>query len=110
MKTALALIAAFVGLVVLVVTLSFLGTGLELAQYEFWAPKQAAAQNKVFHNTTTYTDGETLALTRLRTDYKTADPAHKAAIKEEIIEEAGNVDLNKLPESLREFIQELESE
>ena len=105
---------AIVGSVILgiglLLGLSFVSDSYNLWHYKFWGMKQAAAENSVYENNTIYVQGKRETLNTLRRQYKTADPAHKPAIKEEILSEAVNVDLNKLPEDLRSFVQGLQGE
>jgi hypothetical protein len=110
MGKAFAVVGGVILFVALILGLDFAGNAYGLWSYTFWAPKQAAAENKVYENNTIYVQGKRETLNRLRRDYKTADPAHKAAIKEEILSEAVNVDLNKLPGDLHAFVDSLQED
>lgn len=110
MGKAFAVVGGVILFVALILGLDFAGNAYGLWSYTFWAPKQAAAENKVYENNTIYVQGKRDELNRLRRDYKTADPAHKAAIKEEILDAAANVDLNKLPDDLRSFVQSIQGD
>ena len=107
-------ILGIIGGILLVVALflgiGFLGDAYNVWHIGYWGTRQAAAENKVFENNTIYVQGKRDTLNRLRMQYKTSDPAHKAAIKEEILGEAVDVDMNKLPDDLRSFVQGLQEE
>lgn len=84
--------------------LGFLATGGDLAIYSFWAPKQANAENRVFHNTQAYTDGKITYIGQLCRESATAEGNQKAAIDGEIINESRTIDNSKLPADERECI------
>ena len=98
---------AVILLVVLGGGITFVASGVGLANYKFWAPKQENARREVFVNTNGYIQGKTDYLSRLRFEYQTADEGHRAALKSLILSEAANVDNDKLPADLHEFINSL---
>ena len=83
--------------IVLIYGAGFLMTGGDLAIYSFWAPKQANAENRVFHETQAFTDGKITYIGRLCAESAKADGAQKAALDNEIVDEASTVNINKLP-------------
>ena len=82
---------AFLALIVLY-ALGFLATGGDLAIYRFWAPKQAAAENQVFHQTQQFTDGKNVTIVRECAEMRQAEGPANAAFASEIRTEAVNVD------------------
>jgi hypothetical protein len=74
----------------------FLMTGGDLAIYKFWAPKQANAENEVFHNTQAFTDGKNVHIGDLCIESAKADGNVKAAFDSEIRTEASTVAFDKL--------------
>lgn len=74
----------------------FLMTGGDLAIYSFWAPKQANAENQVFHNTQAYTDGKNIQVSRLCKEAAEATGPVKEAYNNEILTEVQTMDYNKL--------------
>jgi hypothetical protein len=88
-------LAGFV-LLVLLYGVGFLMTGGDLFIYQFWAPKQANAENKVFHNTQAYTDGKNVHIGSLCIESVKADGNVKAAFDAEIRTEASTVDFSQL--------------
>ena len=99
LATLLAMIAMYI--------LGFLATGGDLAIYSFWAPKRADAQRQVFEHTQSYIEGKRGNIARMRVEFETADPAHKAALRTMILAEADSVDNAKLPASQQAFISSL---
>lgn len=89
--------------------LSFIATGGDLALYKFWAPKQENAKRQVFENTQSYVQGKTEYIGRLRYQYLAAEPnsAQQASLRMLILSEAQTVDMDKLPYSLKAFVQQL---
>lgn len=86
--------------------LGFLATGGDLAIYSFWAPKQANAENKVFHNTQAYIDGKQAYIGRLCREANQAEGAQKSALENEIVGEASTVDVSKLEASTQTCISQ----
>lgn len=92
-----------VGLILLY-GLVFMATGGDLAIYQFWAPKQANAERKVFENTQSYVQGKVEYLNKLRFQYQD-DP--RPSLRMMILTESSTVDNNKLPLDLQAFIQNM---
>lgn len=92
--------------IVIIYALGFAATGGDLAIYSFWAPKQAAAENKVFHQTQQYTDGKAVHLIELCSNEAAAEPrsAAQRAFAGEIRVEAGTIALNQLPPDVQDCI------
>ena len=73
----------FLGLLLIVglFALGFVLTGVDLAQYNFWAPKYEAAHRNVYEETKSYQDGSRSDFDHYYVAYQTAsDPASKQAI------------------------------
>lgn len=101
------IIAVIVLLMAIMYGVGFLATGGDLAIYQFWAPKRANAERKVFENTQSYVQGKTEYISRLRYQYQNADGAQKESLRQLILSEASTVDNDKLPLDLQGFIQNL---
>jgi len=105
---------AVFGILVLMVVLygfGFLATGGDLAIYSFWAPKQAAAERKVFVNTPSFVLGKSNRISDLRAAYqRSKDADEKDAIKTQILHEASEINNSLLPEDEQVFINQLRSE
>jgi len=87
--------------IILVCCLGFLASGGDLASYEFWAPKRAAAENKVFHNTQQYVDGKVSYLGKLCRERARTTRDQQAAFNDEIANEALTIDAARLPADLQ---------
>ena len=85
----------------------FLTTGVDLAQYKFWAPKFENARREVFENTKSYNQGMVQEIENMAFEYAQADDAHKEALARIILHRTADFDLNKLPPDTRAFIQQL---
>ena len=90
--------------------IGFLTTGGDLAMYSFWAPKQAAAENQVFHHTQMFIDGKNETIATLHYNYQTADVEHKAIIRSLALEESVTIDPKDLTGENLEFIQQLKQQ
>ena len=97
----------FIGLLVIVglFAIGFLMTGIDLAQYEFWAPKYQNAQRKVYEETKSYRDGNRRDFERLYVSYMSQqDPASKEAILSVAKSEADGVDPAIVPQNLKDLL------
>lgn len=91
--------------------LTFVSTGVDLANYKFWAPKQAAAQREVFVQTPSFVLGKSNRISDLRSIYiRSKDADEKDAIKMQILHEASEINNSLLPEDEQTFINQLRSE
>jgi hypothetical protein len=87
-----------------VICLGFVLTGVDLAQYGFWAPKYKAVERKVFEESQPYVQGKITYLNRLRGDYELATEEQKPGLRSVIKREAATVKTEYLPSDLRSFI------
>ena len=105
----------FVGVAVFLIGLVLvlaLGFGLNLfglAQYNFFAPKYRAVENKVFKESEQYNDGMVRDLENLQLEYINADQAHKDALRAIVLHRFSVYDENRLPPNLRNFYDQLRS-
>lgn len=83
--------------IALIYVIGFFATGGDLAIYSFWAPKQANAENRVFHETQAYTDGKISYIGQLCRESAKAEGAQKSAINSEIVNESLLINMSKLP-------------
>lgn len=93
---------ALLSLVAVVAIVFFFG-GLDLASYSFFAPKIAAVDNKVFHESQQYNDGMVRDLENLRLAYLQADIAGKQALKGTIVHRFSVYPRDKMPPELQSF-------
>jgi hypothetical protein len=95
-------------LIALAYGITFVATGGDLAIYSFWAPKQARAENKVFHQTQQYTDGKNVHMIELCGNMAAADPGSAAAraFASEIRVEAATIDVNDLTADVQSCVSQ----
>jgi|SRR5271165_1076067 len=94
--------------IVLMYAIGFAATGGDLAIYSFWAPKQAAAENKVFHQTQQYTDGKSVHIIELCSNMAGAEPGSTTAraFASEIRVEASTVNINQLAPDVQSRVEQ----
>jgi hypothetical protein len=68
-KGFLIVVGILFGVIILGTAISWFSTGNALAMYEYFAPKQAAAENKVFHESAAFTDGMQQELSAFHLEY-----------------------------------------
>jgi hypothetical protein len=76
--------------------------------YSFYAPKYAEVQNKVFHQSSAYTQGTIQILQQYEVQYIAASPKKKAMLKSVILEQFSDFH-HPLPPHLAHFYHELEN-
>jgi hypothetical protein len=85
--------------------------GLTFLGYEankFFAPRYAAIDNSVFHESAQYNDGMVRDLENLETQYRqTRDENEKAALKATIIHRFSIYPVERMPSELRNFYNEV---
>lgn len=105
-------LTAILAMLVVLYGIGFLATGGDLAIYRFWAPKRAAAEYQVFKNTPAFVQGKIRALAQYKLEYETAEKDNqKMALKQMIVTEAAEVDMNLVAESnpsLAAFVRSLQ--
>ena len=84
--------------------------GLSFFGYEmqkFFAPRQAAIDNSVFHESAQYNDGMVRDLENLEMQYRAASEAEKLALKATILHRFSVYPVSKMSPSLRNFYEEM---
>jgi hypothetical protein len=97
------ILLGIVGLFLFIILLTTFGYGLSY----FFAPKYAAIDNKVFHESAQYNDGMVRDLENLRMQYIKADDVEKAALKETILHRMSVYPTHKLSPELQSFYESL---
>jgi len=67
-----------------------------IVNYKFFAPKYQNAQREVFENTQSFTEGKIQDLIKYYHEWLNSDKEGKSALKELVIEDFANYDINKL--------------
>jgi hypothetical protein len=102
--------AFFLGILILALFLGlgFVLQGVDLAQYNFWAPKYEAAHRNVYEETKSYQDGSRSDFEQYYVAYQTAsDPASKQAILSVIRDRASLLSPQKKAEIIPPAVQQL---
>lgn len=106
-------ILAFLGFFVFIGAVGFMAQGTDFVLYQFFAPKRANLERKVYENTHSYNQGMVQELQSMQFDYeKTTDEKAKAALAGIILHRAADFPdaEDKLPRDLYNFIQELKKQ
>lgn len=105
MKVAIYSLLGLVGIGIL----GFVLTAYDFGMYKFWAPKQENVRREVFTNTQSYVQGKITALSNERLEYQTTtDRAQKDALRNMILTEAAQIQMELLPPELQAFIRSIE--
>ena len=105
MKEVFTFIATVIGIVALVLGLSFVSYEL----YAYFAPKYRAVDAQVFKESEQYNDGMIRDLENLQMEYMKANDSQKAALKDIILHRFAVYDVNRLPNNLFSFYNDLRS-
>lgn len=76
--------------------------------YEFFAPRYAAVDNKVFHETQAYNDGMLRDLEDIKLQYVSAKPEQKEALRAVALHRFSIYPRERMPADLRDFYEKLE--
>ena len=105
MKEVFTFIATVIGIVALVLGLSFVSYEL----YAYFAPKYRAVDAQVFKESEQYNEGMIRDLENLQMEYVKADDAHKALLRDITIHRFEVYDVNRLPQNLFSFYVQLKA-
>ena len=106
-------IAASVGVLALILGLSWVFMGNEFFLYKYFAPRQEAVRRQVFEQSRAFNQGMVQELQNMQFDYvKTTDPAAKTALASIILHRASGYNLDDpiVPADLRGFVAMLKQE
>ena len=85
--------------------LSYLG----YQSYAYFAPKYRAVDNEVYKESTQYNEGMLRDLENLQMEYMKANDVQKAGLKDIILHRFAVYDVNRLPNNLFTFYNDLRS-
>lgn len=105
-KTILIVIASTILFIGVLFGLQYLG----LANYKFFAPKYQNAQREVFENTQSFTEGKRQDLIKYYHEWLNSDKDGKSALKELVIDDFANYDINKLTPSEQNMYNKITEE
>lgn len=101
------LVIAVILLLVIGGGLTFVSTGINLANYKFWAPKQREAERQVMRHDQSFVDGMNINLGKQIDEYQTADTVHQIALRQRILDESRQIDNMLLSPDIQSFIVDL---
>lgn len=104
------LILACIGVLFVLVGLTWASAGHDLLFTRFFEPKREAVRRETFEQSKAYIDGMVKELQAMQFEYVKADKAHKAALGSIILNRVAGFDENHLPADLYVFIKGLRSE
>jgi len=110
MKQVFAAIGIFVGALMILVGLNFFFGWVNVGYTKTVGKAQQNAQRTVFKETQFYVEGKCQFLNKEREEYRREkDSVSKEAIRQSILHEMANFDLNKLSSDDYSFVQELKN-
>lgn len=110
MKQVFAGIGIFLGVLIVLIGLNFVFGWTDVYFTKTVGKAKQNAQREVFEETQSYVEGKRQFLNKEREEYKREkDPQSKEAIRQSILHEMANFDLNKLSNDDYNFVQELKN-
>jgi hypothetical protein len=107
MKGCLAAIAAWCGIVILVLGLTWLAQGNDFFMYRFFGIRYENARREIFEQSKAYRQGMVQELQNMLFEYEQADAKHQSALASIILHRAADVPDDAMPSDLRSSIQQL---
>lgn len=99
-----------IGVIVLILGLSWVFTGNDFFLYKVFAPKQEQVRREVFEQSKAYNQGMVQELQNMQFEYVKATPDQQKALASIILRRAADYDDNKLPADLYAFVKQLRRE
>ena len=109
MKELFVTIATIVGILILILGMTWLFQGNDFFMYKYFAPKYENTRREVFENTKSYNQGMIQELENMEFEYIKADSNHQYALASIILHRAADFPQDKLPYDLKVFINGLRS-
>jgi hypothetical protein len=85
MKDIFKIIGSIIGILLIVITLSWIAIGNDLFMYKFFAPKQEQVRREVFEQTKSFNDGMKQELQQMQIDYAKGNEDTKNSISSIVI-------------------------
>jgi len=98
---------AWIGGLIALFALAWIVQGNAFFMYQFFAPKVAAVQSQVFHESQQYNDGMVRDLENLRMEYLHGNQAQQDALRATILHRFAGYDESSLTPELRSFYDSL---
>lgn len=104
----IALCSILIGLA-LIVGVVWGGNMLGLWSYSFFAPKYENARRNVFENTQSYVEGKRQSITKYYDEYRRSDSTDKTVIRQLVLQDFANFNLDYLTPVQRQWYNEITS-
>lgn len=105
-------VGAVVGVLVVVLALTWIVQGNDFFMYKVFAPKYEQVRRETFEQTKSYNQGMIQELQNMQFEYIRANPEQKDALASIILRRAADFDLNQpqVSADLRQFVEQLRRE
>lgn len=101
---------AIVGILALMLGVTWIVQGNDFFMFKVFAPKYEQVRREVFEQSKAYNQGMIQELQNMQFEYLRADQEHQSALASIILHRAADFDQDKLPPQLRNFITQLKAE
>jgi hypothetical protein len=103
-------VGGFLAFILVLLVLTWVIQGNEFFMYQYFAPRQAAVERRVFEETKSYNQGMIQELQNMQFQYVQAKPEQQAILASIILHRTADYDISKLPPDLRSFVLSLRIE
>lgn len=109
MRETLAWVGGIMLAIGLIIGVAFGAPWIKLQVMRMYGTEMESVRTDIYRENKSYVEGTVRDLRELRVEYEKADDAHKSALKSLIVQRAGELDHDRLPADLREFLNGLEN-
>jgi ABC-type Na+ transport system ATPase subunit NatA len=103
-------IGVLFGTVGLMLALAAIFTGADISFARIFDPAREEVRQRTFEHSRAFQEGQAHELQALQLEYVKGDAQQKSMVATMVLHRTANVELNTLPEGLREFVRELRRE
>lgn len=103
-------VAAVLGVLVVILGLTWIAQGNDFFLYQFFAPKYEQVRRETFEQSKAYRQGMVQELQNMQFEYAKANDKQKDALASVILHRAADVDERIMPPDLRSFVAALRRE
>jgi len=109
MRDAFKIAVAFIFGTAVVIVMAVMLSGANLEMTRFFGTRMESIKTDIYRENKSYIEGTRRDLREMMVEYAKAETeAHRSAIKSLILHRAGELDRDRLPQDLRDFINTLE--
>lgn len=109
-KGTLQVLAGTVAVIAVIVGLAFGAPWLKLQVMRMYGTKLESVRTDIYRENKSYVEGTVRDLRELHVDYVKANPSQQETLKHLILQRANELDWDRLPSDVREFLNELKGE